>query len=97
VYDEYLDLRKQHMTRRGSYTKVLFGFSGSRGLRLPKMAISSIVPVIPMATKRTYQPKKARRARVHGFRARMATRGGREVLSRRRAKGRKAVALIKGK
>lgn len=49
-----------------------------------------------MATKRTYQPKKLRRVRVHGFRSRMATRGGREVLSRRRAKGRKAIALRKG-
>ncbi len=64
---------------------------------MPKTPIPGRVPVIPMATKRTYQPKKARRARVHGFRARMATRGGREVLSRRRAKGRKAVALRKGK
>ncbi len=67
-----------------------------RSVILPKNQISLIVPVIPMATKRTYQPKKLRRVRVHGFRARMATRGGREVLSRRRAKGRKAVALRKG-
>jgi large subunit ribosomal protein L34 len=44
-------------------------------------------------SKRTWQPKKIKRLRDHGFLARMATPGGQNVIKRRRAKGRKILAV----
>ena len=47
--------------------------------------------------KRTFQPSDLKKVRNHGFRKRMSTRGGKKILSNRRAKGRKIIAVASSK
>jgi large subunit ribosomal protein L34 len=79
--------------RRGVMQSALFQVTKRSPLRSSAVPSSAEVSAPEEVVKRTFQPHRKSRKRTHGFRKRMKTRAGREILRRRRRKGRRQLTV----
>lgn len=87
------DLGLSSAAHRRTLSRLTCACHGPSPTRSPGVSIPATPhPEVIFMSKRTFQPNNRRRAKKHGFRARMRTRAGRAILSARRSKGRSALS-----